>query len=147
MENKNENVKTVVSSLKNKTTKTSVKKTPKKKLVVKWPETPFSIQSLQKKYKDVVNITLRFRINQAKEKAQIVEIGKEIQNMGRPTLLFCTLPVTKEKLSSLSYDLIELHPQYKNIKDGIESVEVATFNSDVKTVKIEPSFVKEQVKV
>jgi hypothetical protein len=132
MEKQNKNVESVVTSHQTETTKvkkSTFKKAKKQKLTIQWPETPFSIHQLQAKYKSAVNITLRFRINQAKERGNLVEIGKNITDQGRPTLLFCTTPVTTDKLKALKADAVELHETYKAMLTGNASVPVASFGT------------------
>ena len=137
MENTNEDVKTVVASLKTKTTKTK-KYNKSKTLKVEWPTKPFSISEVQEKYPDMINITLRVKLNQARDNDQLVEVGKNIKDQGRPTLLFCSTPVTAEKLLSIDLSKVELFEVYK--KMVTTTVQVATF-SNTKTV-VQPQVVQ-----
>ena len=64
----------------------------KKKLIVEWPKTHFTIKDIQDKYPDAKNITLRFRINRAVEDGLVTYIGKNETNVGRPTIVFAPCP-------------------------------------------------------
>jgi hypothetical protein len=136
MENSNNDVERVVSSLKSEqtatvTNPTAKKVSKKKKLVINWPTNLFSIADLQSLYPKAVNITLRFRINQAKERGQLVEVGKNITDIGRPTLLFATTPVTKEKLKSVDLSQVVLNDAYANILSGTTTIPVVTHSANV----------------
>lgn len=129
MENTNEDVKAVVASLKTETTKTK-KYNKSKTLTVEWPATPFSISDVQAKYPGIINITLRVKLNQAKDNDQLVEVGKNIRDQGRPTLLFCPTPVTAEKLLSIDLSKVELFDVYqKMVSPKDTTVQVATFSN------------------
>lgn len=80
----------------NKTNKTS-KKTA---LTIDWPNSHFTIDDVQGKYPDVVNITLRFRVKRAVENKEIVPIGKIKPAIGRPKLVFARANPTKEIIES-----------------------------------------------
>lgn len=80
----------------NKTNKTS-KKTA---FVIEWPTSHFTIDDIQGKYPDVVNITLRFRVKKAVENKDVVVIGKIKPAIGRPKLVFARANPSKELLEA-----------------------------------------------
>ena len=80
----------------NKTNKTS-KKTP---FVIEWPTSHFTIDDIQGKYPDVVNITLRFRVKKAVENKDVAVIGKIKPAIGRPKLVFARANPSKELLEA-----------------------------------------------
>lgn len=136
----NNDVENAVASLK--TVKTVKPKNQKKKkqyskLVVDWPKTPFTISDLQKMNESAVNITLRHRINQAKDKGDVVEIGKNITHLGRPTLIFCKTPVKKELLAHLDKDVV-LNSEYEAILKGT-TVAVAKFSKQHNKHVVQPN--------
>ena len=59
-------------------------KTEKNRINIEWPESHFTIDDIQVKYPDAVNITLRFRVKKAEEAKEIVLIGKVKPAIGRP---------------------------------------------------------------
>lgn len=76
-------------------------KTNKKNvLTIDWPTSHFTIDDVQGKYPDVVNITLRFRVKKAVESKEIVPIGKIKPAIGRPKLVFARANPTKELLEA-----------------------------------------------
>ena len=76
-------------------------KTSKKNvLTIDWPTSHFTIDDVQGKYPDVVNITLRFRVKKAVENKEIVAIGKIKPAIGRPKLVFARANPTKELLEA-----------------------------------------------
>lgn len=76
-------------------------KTNKKNaLVIDWPTSHFTIDDVQGKYPDVVNITLRFRVKKAIESKEIVPIGKIKPAIGRPKLVFARANPTKDLIES-----------------------------------------------
>ncbi len=77
-------------------------KTPKKTaaVVIDWPITHFTIDDVQKKYTDIINITLRFRVKRAIENKEIVTIGKIKPAIGRPKLVFARTNPSKELLEA-----------------------------------------------
>ncbi len=76
-------------------------KTNKKNaLTIDWPTSHFTIDDVQGKYPDVVNITLRFRVKKAVESKEIVPIGKIKPAIGRPKLVFARVNPSKELLDA-----------------------------------------------
>lgn len=63
-----------------------------KNISVKFPSL-FTIDELQQLNPDIVNITLRYKINQAISRGAIVQIGKTQKELGRPKIIFCKCPV------------------------------------------------------
>lgn len=80
----------------NKTNKTSKKNT----LTIDWPTSHFTIDDVQGRYPDVVNITLRFRVKRAVENKEIIPIGKIKPAIGRPKLVFARANPSKELIDS-----------------------------------------------
>jgi hypothetical protein len=76
--------------------------TKKKKLVIEWPQTPFSIKGdndgIMASYPGAKEITIRFRINKAIQEGELAYIGKNPTAVGRPTIMFARLPITSENL-------------------------------------------------
>lgn len=80
---------------------TKTNKTSKKNvLTIDWPTSHFTIDDVQGKYPDVVNITLRFRVKKAVESKEIVAIGKIKPAIGRPKLVFARANPSKEILEA-----------------------------------------------
>ena len=52
------------------------KTSKKNSFVIEWPTSHFTIDDIQGKYPDAVNITLRFRVKQAVENKDVMVIGK-----------------------------------------------------------------------
>lgn len=76
-------------------------KTNKKNaLTIDWPTSHFTIDDVQGKYPDVVNITLRFRVKKAVESKEIVSIGKIKPAIGRPKLVFARANPSKELIEA-----------------------------------------------
>lgn len=68
---------------------------------IEWPSNShFTIDDIQVKYPDVVNITLRFRVKKAVEKKEIVTIGKIKPAIGRPKIVFAAANPSKELLDA-----------------------------------------------
>lgn len=74
-------------------------KTNKKNtLTIDWPMSHFTIDDVQAKYPDVVNITLRFRVKKAEESKEVVMIGKIKPAIGRPKKVYARANPSKELL-------------------------------------------------
>lgn len=68
---------------------------------IEWPSNShFTIDDIQSKYPDVVNITLRFRVKKAVENKEIVTIGKIKPAIGRPKIVFATANPSKELIEA-----------------------------------------------
>jgi hypothetical protein len=67
---------------------------------VEWPEGHFTIEDIQNKYPDAVNITLRFRVKKAEEAKEIVLIGKIKPAIGRPRKVYTKANPSKEVLEA-----------------------------------------------
>jgi hypothetical protein len=108
-------------------------KTSKKNaLTIEWPTSHFTIDDVQGKYPDVVNITLRFRVKKAVENKEIVTIGKIKPAIGRPKLVFARANPSKE--------LIEAAKAAGVIAaDAVAAVAVAEVKSDKKTKAVVPA--------
>lgn len=108
-------------------------KTSKKNaLAIEWPTSHFTIDDVQGKYPDVVNITLRFRVKKALENKEIVSIGKIKPAIGRPKLVFARANPSKE--------LIEAAKTAGVISnEALAAVPVAEVKSDKKTKAVVPA--------
>jgi len=67
---------------------------------IEWPTSHFTIDDVQNKYPDVVNITLRFRVKKAVESKEIVTIGKIKPAIGRPKIVFAPANPSQEILNA-----------------------------------------------
>ena len=76
------------------------KTSKKNSFVIEWPTSHFTIDDIQGKYPDAVNITLRFRVKQAVEKQDVMVIGKIKPAIGRPRLVFSRSNPSKELLEA-----------------------------------------------
>jgi hypothetical protein len=76
--------------------------TKKKNTVnIEWPSNShFTIEDIQTKYPDVVNITLRFRVKKAVENKEIVQIGKIKPAIGRPRIVFAAANPPQEVIAA-----------------------------------------------
>jgi hypothetical protein len=99
-------------------------KNKKSTVTIEWPTTHFTIEDVQTKYPDSVNITLRFRVNKALESKEIVVIGKIKPSIGRPKKVFAKANPTKE--------LIEAAKAAGVIAADTTAVTVAEVTSDKK---------------
>lgn len=75
-------------------------KNKKSTVTIEWPTSHFTINDVQTKYPDSVNITLRFRVNKALENKEIVLIGKIKPSIGRPKKVFAKANPTKELIEA-----------------------------------------------
>lgn len=80
--------------------KTNTKNNNKVRTNIEWPESHFTIEDIQTKYPDAVNITLRFRVKKAEEAKEIVLIGKIKPAIGRPRKVYTRANPSKEVLDS-----------------------------------------------
>jgi len=75
-------------------------KTEKNRINIEWPESHFTIEDIQVKYPDAVNITLRFRVKKAEEAKEIVLIGKVKPAIGRPRKVYTKATPSEEVLAA-----------------------------------------------
>jgi hypothetical protein len=75
-------------------------KTEKSRINIQWPESHFTIEDIQVKYPDAVNITLRFRVKKAEEAKEIVLIGKVKPAIGRPRKVYTKATPSEEVLAA-----------------------------------------------
>ena len=75
-------------------------KTEKNRINIEWPESHFTIDDIQVKYPDAVNITLRFRVKKAEEAKEIVLIGKVKPAIGRPRKVYTKATPSEEVLAA-----------------------------------------------
>lgn len=66
----------------------------KTKLEVKWPQSHFTIDELNKLNSEFINITLRVRLKNAIDAKKVVELGTLHVGKGRPKLVFACSPVS-----------------------------------------------------
>ena len=78
----------------------SNKTSKKNAFTIEWPTSHFTIDDIQTKYPDAVNITLRFRVKKAVENKEVVVIGKIKPAIGRPKLVFSRSNPSKELLEA-----------------------------------------------
>jgi len=76
--------------------KTNTAKNKSARVNIEWPTSHFTIEDVQNKYPDAVNITLRFRVKKAEEAKEIVLIGKIKPAIGRPRKVYTTANPSKE---------------------------------------------------
>jgi hypothetical protein len=63
-------------------------KNKSKNINISWPVNGhFTIEDLQSQHPDIINITLRFRVNKAIEAGELTSIGKIKPAIGRPKLV------------------------------------------------------------
>ena len=76
--------------------------TKKKNAVnIEWPSNShFTIEDIQSKYPDVINITLRFRVKKAVENKEIISIGKIKPAIGRPRIVFAAANPSQQVLEA-----------------------------------------------
>lgn len=67
---------------------------------IEWPTGHFTIEDIQNKYPDVINITLRFKVKKAVESKEIVSIGKIKPAIGRPKIVFARSNPTQELMDA-----------------------------------------------
>jgi hypothetical protein len=109
-------------------------KTNKSQTNIEWPEGHFTIEDIQVKYPDAVNITLRFRVKKAEEKKEIVLIGKVKPAIGRPRKVYAKANPSKELLAAATAaGVISLDSTKATVTVG----DVRTTNSS-KVQKISP---------
>lgn len=100
--------------------------------MIEWPTSHFTIDDIQSKYPDVVNITLRFRVKKAMENKEIVTIGKIKPSIGRPKLVFARANPTRELFDAAkSAGVIST--------ESLATVSVAEVSSDKKTKTVVPA--------
>ena len=75
-------------------------KTEKNRINIELPESHFTIDDIQVKYPDAVNITLRFRVKKAEEAKEIVLIGKVKPAIGRPRKVYTKATPSEEVLAA-----------------------------------------------
>jgi hypothetical protein len=106
-------------------------KNKKSTVTIEWPTSHFTIEDVQTKYPDSVNITLRFRVNKALENKEIVLIGKIKPSIGRPKKVFAKVNPTKE--------LIEAAKAAGVISGDTTTVTVAQVSSDKNSRSVVPA--------
>ena len=109
-------------------------KTKKKKLVIEWPKTPFTIQDIKASYPDAKEITLRFRINKAIDDGLVAYIGKNPTKVGRPTIVFAPSPTSSENLQSAQDSGVVLDEQFE--KQLIDVVKVDSTKAPAVTTTV-----------
>lgn len=95
-----------------------IKKTNRKNktnLVMKWVKNFFTIDDLHAANPNFVEITLRSRLNSAKNENQVAEIGCIHKGKGRPKLVFAATPVSKDVLESARKSGVIFNEHYDSI--------------------------------
>lgn len=110
----------------------SNKTNKKNTLTIDWPTSHFTIDDVQGKYPDVVNITLRFRVKKAVENKEIVPIGKIKPAIGRPKLVFARANPSKELLEAAKEAGVISN-------ETLAAVAVAEVKSDKRTKTVVPT--------
>lgn len=101
-----------------------MKKTDRKNktnLTVNWPKNIFTIEELNQKNPDFVNITLRVRLKKAITDNAVSEVGYLHNGKGRPRLVLACAPITQEHIAEAKSKGVVL-------KDGL-SVNVLSVNA------------------
>lgn len=93
---------------------------------IEWPTSHFTIDDIQSKYPDVVNITLRFRVKKAMENKEIVTIGKIKPAIGRPKIVFASANPSSDILAAAKVAGVLFSDEPKS------AIAVAEVNSDKK---------------
>jgi len=120
----------------------------KEKLQIEWPTGPFTIDMLQQKYKTAVNITLRYRINVAKQSKLITEIGKTPKKMGRPTIVFGPGVITHDLLREAVASGVVLYDEFQSmLEPAARDIKVTTHSDVVVPVKNNSELTKKIVQV
>lgn len=112
-------------------------KTTKKTVTIEWPKGHFTINDVWQKVggeKVMPNITLRFRVNQAEEKKEIVLIGKIKPSIGRPKKVFAKANPTKEILDAAKADGVIFGDDSKPVTSASVTVAEVKTEKKVKTV-------------
>ena len=88
-----------------------------KNQVVKWPnkDTYFTIKRLCEMNTDIVEISLRDKLNKARKEKIVEHIGSIHNDIGRPQLIFAMSPVSDSFLKSITDDSILLEPKYQTV--------------------------------
>lgn len=100
---------------------------------IEWPTGHFTIEDIQNKYPDVVNITLRFRVKKAVESKEIVNIGKVKPAIGRPKIVYACANPSKELLEAAKNAGVIFNDEPK------AAITVAEVKSEKKTKTVVPS--------
>jgi hypothetical protein len=115
------------------------------RLKIEWPATAFGIDEIQRKYKDVPNITIRFRINRSLKNGELIKIGKNLKSTGRPTLLFAKSTISNEQLLKLQNDGVILTEQMSVLVGNFKNVNIE--NAPKVSKKEEPININEHIRV
>lgn len=105
----------------------------RKKLEITWPSQAFTIQDIQNVHPDAKNITLRYRINRAKEDGLIAEIGKNECPTGRPTIVFAPAPIEAKTLQSATDKGVFLYEEFKEQLVDVAKVDSTTTTKTTQT--------------
>ena len=101
-----------------------MKKTDRKNktnLTVTWPKNIFTIEELNQKNPEFVNITLRVRLKKSISDNMVSEVGYLHNGKGRPRLVLACSPITQEHIAEAKSKGVVL-------KDGL-SVNVLSVNA------------------
>lgn len=106
---------------------------------IEWPEGHFTIEDIQTKYPDAVNITLRFRVKKAEEAKEIVLIGKIKPAIGRPRKVYTKANPSKEVLDAAT------EAGVISVTSAKTTVPVAEVKAAVKKATTKPSVPETEV--
>lgn len=125
-----------------------VVKPKKEKLVVNFPKGAFTIEDLQAKHPNAVNITLRFRLQTAITNKLIVAIGTMKKEIGRPQLVFTKTPVLNDTLIKAQSSGVMLNTPYSAmVVEALEIRNGGKQNTEKKVVEPVASESTEKVEV
>jgi hypothetical protein len=116
-------------------------RTNKTNLVVKWLPNYFTIKQLLANNSNFVQITLRSRLDLAKQSGLVTDIGHIHNGKGRPELVFAMTPVAKETLESARNAGILFNEKYN-------AIQVMNVNTNIPTTNtVKPTSVKTNTEV
>ena len=104
-------------------------RTNKTNLVVNWLPNYFTIKQLMANNPNFVEITLRSRLDSAKQSGLVTDIGHIHNGKGRPELVFAMTPVAKETLEAARNAGILFNEKYN-------SIQVMNVNSNTPTTPV-----------
>ena len=73
----------------------------------------FTFDELKKENPSIIDITLRYKIEQAENRGSIEKIGKVKIDIGRPKNVYIKLPMTKETIKELTRRNVILNRELK----------------------------------
>ena len=98
----------------------------KNTLIINWPTSFFTIKDICDKHPNEKNITIRFRINRAIERNEIVCIGKNKVVYGRPTIVFVPCPVSTAVIQSAVNSGVILNESFEGVTVTVGKIDSST---------------------